>query len=71
MFSHIFPEFEVLSKQQNTYFKYIQLTGSNSNSTYNIEKLQKLIILEPFYEIRNISGHMCEIINIFSYTSSG
>ena len=38
----------------NTYLKFVRLRLTGSNSTNNIEMLQKWIILEPFYEIRNI-----------------
>ena len=50
----------------NTYLESAWLTGSNS--TNNIEILKKLIILEPFYEIRNILD-MCVIGDVFSYIS--
>ena len=43
----------------NKYLKSARLTGSNS--TKNIEILQKLTSLEPFYGIRNILDSMCEI----------
>ena len=53
----------------NTYLESARLTGSNS--TKNIEILQKLTILEPFYGIRNILDSMCEIADadVFSYIS--
>ena len=53
----------------HAYLKSAVLTGSNS--TKNIEILQKLTILEPFYGIRNILDSMCEIADadVFSYIS--
>ena len=47
MFSLYLP-----NKTANTYLESARLTGSNN--TNNIEILQKLTILEPFYGIRNI-----------------
>ena len=51
----------------HTYLNSALLTGFDS--TKNIKILQKLIILEPFYEIRKILGHMSVIVNVFLYIS--
>ena len=48
----------------NTYLESAWLTGSNS--TKNIEILQKLTILEPFYGIRIILD-ICAKLSVFSH----
>ena len=52
----------------HTYLNSAWLTGSNS--TKNIEILQKLTILEPFYGIRNILDRsICAWSSVFSLIS--
>ena len=51
-------------KTASTYLESARLTGSNS--TKNIEILQKLTILEPFYGIRIILD-ICAKLSVFSH----
>ena len=51
-----------MDQTTTTYLESAWLSGSNS--TNNIEILQQLIILEPFYEIRNILD-MCVTSSMF------
>ena len=64
--SHI-PRIWLPMQTAKTYLKSARFTGANN--TNNIDILQKLVILEPFYGIRNILDSMCEIADadVFSY----